>query len=832
MPRLSRAGARWVPEALIVLAVLVPIASPVRAAAQRPRTVAPAAASPRAAAALPAPARGPAGTAAADSIPTADVLGVVTDSEVGGPVAGAQVLVLRAGQVIARASTDRLGAYRLHAIPAGTYTVEARLPGYRPGVRQVSVGASGGITEVSFQLVTATIELGAIEVGASPIVVDTRTGDQLFKQDEFQGSPTLTTSQIVQQAVAGAARAPTGEVHIRGQHAEYTYYVDGVPVPPGLSGSLNELFDPSIVNQISFQTGSWDAEYGGRNAAVINVTTRIPSGGFHASVSDYAGSFASNGQTLTASTNAGKLGLFAAFSRAETAMRREPVVADTDASGAVTGVRNYANYGLDAYGFGKAQYTPTDHDVVSLDVDWSGTHFQTPFDSTLGVIHDWQRDANGFVNLGWQHRTSHGPDRGTESFLAAYYRHGSLTYTPGAGDAPGFTFAPDTTLYTISEARSFDIYGLKLDHQLRLSEIIAFKAGLQLAFTSGHENFQAFDAAHVPGPTSDSPLDGSDVGGYAQAQIAPSDQWEIRAGVRYDAHHFPVSATSSSTVEQVSPRLRLSWFPSPSTTFWAYYGRQFIPTNVEDLRAITSASQGGVASTPTYPERDDFYEVGLTHRFPAGIVAKLSGYHKRSSPGTDDTQVPGTAITTDVNIAQVRVTGLEGVLEVRPAGPLTGFVNVALSHAYGYGAVTGGFFSTTPPAQAFDLDHDQRLSATAGLTYGAGGWLASVTGIYGSGLTNGLTPNDPGRPLYDSTLAATPPLGTGLFDFNRAFKVQPSVIVNASVGYTLLLGHVEVRPQLFVTNLLDARYLLKGTFFSGASVGRPRAFQVRVAMGV
>ncbi len=107
--------------------------------------------------------------------------------------------------------------------------------------------------------------------------VDTRTGDQVFKQDEFQGSPTLTTSQIVQQAIAGAARAPTGEVHIRGQHAEYTYYIDGVPVPPGISGSLNELFDPTIADQINFQTGSWDAEYGGRNVAVINVTTRIPS---------------------------------------------------------------------------------------------------------------------------------------------------------------------------------------------------------------------------------------------------------------------------------------------------------------------------------------------------------------------------------------------------------------------------------------------------------------------------------------------------------------------------------------------------------------------------
>jgi len=55
------------------------------------------------------------------------------------------------------------------------------------------------------------------------------------------------------------------------------YYVDGVPVPPGISGSLNELFDPSIVNQIDFQTGGWDAEYGLRNAAIVQCHDPDPS---------------------------------------------------------------------------------------------------------------------------------------------------------------------------------------------------------------------------------------------------------------------------------------------------------------------------------------------------------------------------------------------------------------------------------------------------------------------------------------------------------------------------------------------------------------------------
>ena len=131
-----------------------------------------------------------------------------------------------------------------------------------------------------------------MQVTTRPIVtLDSRTGDQIFKQNAFHSAPTTTTSQIIQLSIAGAARGPTGEVHIRGQHAEYTYYVDGVPVPPGISGSLNELFDPDIVDHINFQTGGWDAEYGGRIAAVVNVTTKIPSGGFQGNVSAYGGGY-------------------------------------------------------------------------------------------------------------------------------------------------------------------------------------------------------------------------------------------------------------------------------------------------------------------------------------------------------------------------------------------------------------------------------------------------------------------------------------------------------------------------------------------------------------
>jgi outer membrane receptor for Fe3+-dicitrate len=67
---------------------------------------------------------------------------------------------------------------------------------------------------------------------------------------------------------------------------------------------------------------------------------------------------------------------------------------------------------------------------------------------------------------------------------------------------------------------------------------------------------------------------------------------------------------------------------------------------------------------------------------------------------------------------------------------------------------------------------------------------------------------------------------------NRSIHVDPNFIMNASAGYLLDLSGVLVRPGIYVDNLFDHNYLLKGAFFSGASVGRPRSVQFRMNVGL
>ena len=756
-----------------------------------------------------------------------DLTGTVTDTTTGNPLQAAEIAVTRAaGGLASNTITDAFGHFTIHNLAPGSYTVSVHLLGFRPVTRPLTVNAAAtAASTMNFAMTPIGLSLSAVEVIATaPISVDTRTGDQVFKQNDYHGAPTQTTSQILQQSIVGAARAPTGEVHIRGQHAEYTYYIDGVPVPPGISGSLNELFDPQVVNQINFQTGGWDAEYGGRNAAVVNVTTKIPTGGFHGSLSSYAGSYDGsttlgskgyNGQSLSASTNSGPWGFFFSGARQFSNMRLEPVATDAGA----TKVLNFHNDGTDYFGFGKIQYNPSANDVFSLEVNSSQTRFGVPFDSTGGSFqNDHQRDLNSFANLGWHHQIGTTTDGRSQSdlFAGLFFRQASLHYDPDPTDDPQFVFFPNVQdTFNLSEHRDANIYGLKLDYAYRPANDLEIKFGTLSSVVSGHEKFSTFNAANAVGPQSDADLTGHDIGVYGQTSYSPVEWAEIRAGLRYDSHNAPFIGTQS----QLSPRVRLNLFPSTSTTIYLYYGRQFMPTNTEDLRAITSAAQGGDATVGTLPERDHFFEAGLVQRFPdLGVVAKLSAYHKRSSPGIDDNTVPGSAIVTDVNIEQVRITGLEGVLEFRPSGPLSGYVNAALNHAYGTGTITGGFFpDAAPSTPSFDLDHDQRLSVVGSATYSFSRFYLSGTGIYGSGLTNGVDPAD-----------CQCGYGTGLFDFNKGTHVAPSTIFNASAGYTIIVGNTLFQPEVYVENAFNKMYVLKGAFFSGPSVGRPRSIQFRL----
>ena len=161
--------------------------------------------------------------------PVGDLGGTVTDSASGQPLASAEISVMQGSTVIATVAADAFGRYRVHNLSAGSYQVVVHFIGFAPVTRAVTLG-DGDLADRYQAHGAAATSLSAMQATAmAQITVDTRSGDQVFKQDDYHGAPTNTTSQILQQSIAGAARARQrgSQYDVRGQHAEYTYYIDG-----------------------------------------------------------------------------------------------------------------------------------------------------------------------------------------------------------------------------------------------------------------------------------------------------------------------------------------------------------------------------------------------------------------------------------------------------------------------------------------------------------------------------------------------------------------------------------------------------------------------------
>ena len=714
----------------------------------------------------------------------ATLTGKVVEKSDGHPLGYAEIIVYKDSAIVTGGIADELGNYVLKNIEPGGYRIAAVLIGFKR--EEVTAELRPGINTVNFALRPAEITLSDVTVSAqrAAVALDVKTGSPVFVERDYHGSPTNLTTNIIQQSIAGAVQAPAGEIYIRGQHKAYTFYIDGVPVPPNISGSMNELFSPSIVNRISFLTGALPAEYGS-TSSLVDVRTKIPIGPIGGSASAYYGAFNSFGQSLSFHSHTGNFGFFFAGTHQLTDRRLDTPLPDI-----------FHDHGEDLYGFGKVQYIISPNDVLMLDLNWSKTKFQVPYDSTgSAFLDDTQTDVNSFQNLIYHHALGNEASSG-EFSLALYHRQGSLVYLPGAGDVPAFYFAGDTIAYNIREDRSFNVYGFRSDISFRVQENFSIKLGTAASLTRGREAFFAFNASTL-GPQSIQELKGHDLGGYLQTTYSPLSFAQLDVGVRYDYHKVYGSLSES----QVSPRIKLSIMPNVSTNLYAYYGRLFVPVNIEALREITSAE--GLVGQPTEALRSNYFEIGFLKSFPVGLTMKLSGYYNEEKPGLDETTIPGTAIVTDVNVEKVFIRGSELSLYYAPEGDISAYLNLTLSHAQGVGATSGGFLPVEPPTTAFDLDHDQRITYVLGIDYHRDDYYISVLASYGSGLTSGENQH-----------------------------VNPHLVFNGSIGGTFRAGRVLIRPEFFVNNILDHNYLLKGTFFSGAIWGAPRTAVFRISVSI
>ncbi len=744
----------------------------------------------------------------------------VVDSIQNTPLAFVVLILKKGGQFVNVKETDHFGTATFEDIEESSYNLTAELVGYKKFSIPIIIDRAHD--NLKILLPQNIIGLQEVVVTGEKVphissFIDLKTGNKTFELQTFHPVPDARMTSVIQENLVGAVRAPTGEVHIRGQHGEYTYILDGIPIPLGVFGGLNEVVDPNVIKNITFYTGGFPAEYGGQSAAIIDVRTQVPPGKFHLNLSSYAGSYLtsnkenlgsnvgtfkslnSNGQSISFSDHMGAFGYFFTGARQETDRRIDQPVQQL-----------FNDHGFDYFLYGKMDYFFSDKDYLTTNLNFSKTQTQIPFDSLEGINFDTQGSYNSFQTLSYYHIFSSETDKSGDLFAGLYIREGGLTFGTSPYDQTVQYLGSDTTTgYTVDQNRSFVSYGTRFKYSDELSHHFAFNLGFNLSATSGKEKFQ-FKDINGNGPLNNTTFKGSDLSLFGQMNIHPFEWTRIEAGLRYDHHIAPIINLQT----QLNPRLKISFFPGDFTTFYLSYDRLFTPTNIEGLSSVATAV--GDSARATFPEKDNLYEAGIIHNFLNGFTGKLDYFHKDSSPGLDDETLGNSTIRVNVNINKVKVSGLEFSLTYSdPGNPLSGYINTSIIHAHGTGPVSGGFLLPDNSTAPFDLDHDERLASVIGLNYQPNDWFLSLTEIYGSGLANGTN-------SYD--------FKTGLFDFNQGAHTAPSWIFNLSGGYKFNLGdNRTLEPSIYITNLFDHAHLIKGAFFSGASFEERRNVTFKIS---
>ena len=166
--------------------------------------------------------------------------------------------------------------------------MSAAAPGNSPGTNTLSAGAEAN-APVHLEAVTVNGDLDAAREQIAPslgAVTYTIGPNQIQTMGQGESS---SFQQVLLQA-PGVVQEEFGEIHVRGDHGDVQYRVNGVLLPESLNGFGQEV-DTHLIQSVTLITGTMPAQFGDRTAGIIDVTTKTGSQLNGAELSLYGGSY-------------------------------------------------------------------------------------------------------------------------------------------------------------------------------------------------------------------------------------------------------------------------------------------------------------------------------------------------------------------------------------------------------------------------------------------------------------------------------------------------------------------------------------------------------------
>jgi outer membrane receptor protein involved in Fe transport len=702
-----------------------------------------------------------AAVAAAQDPVTPIISGSVKDA-LGRPLAGANLtLQTPRGAVVAHGKSGPDGTFAFPAIAPGAYAVLAEAPNFKPATKIVIVAAGGAQrvalvmqSEGALSMTVAAKRLNQARNGLSP-----ETGGSVYRFSEKaieqlpQGANT-SLNQVILQA-PGVAQDSYGQLHVRGDHANIQYRINGVQLPEGITG-FGQVLSPRFANSISLLTGVLPAEFGLRTAGIIDIKTKD---GLLDNVTDVDFYGGQRGTTQPSFEYGGSKGNFSYFVTGQYFGTDRGVEPPTPGP---TAIHDTSNQGS---GFGYFSYFLSPTTRLSLISGTAINHFEIPANpdqpqvfALAGVpiypsakVRENQFEQNYFNVLALQGVIGSNFDYQ----IAPFSRYSTVTFNPDhAGDL----------IYNGAAGRIFRSdwgNGVQLDAAYRAFANHTFRVGgyfdAERAEIDNHEaTFPAAGGVQAsPIPISivdDIALQTWIYSAYVQDEWKPTDKLTFNYGVRFDLYDGLVRA------DQASPRVAVEYTPIKGTTLHAGYARQFTPPPTElvstesigKFEGTTGAPASTGNGTPTV-ERDHLFDAGVTQEIIPGLNAGIDSYYKKAADLIDEGQFGPALIFQTFNYRKGRVYGVEFTGSYTHEN-FYAYENFAYSVAQGT-QVESGQFNFAPDELKFInshyifLDHDQTFTNSAGAVYNWKGYTFSVDGIYGSGLRTGFA-NTGNLPYY------------------------------------------------------------------------------------
>jgi opacity protein-like surface antigen/outer membrane receptor protein involved in Fe transport len=569
-----------------------------------------------------------------------------------------------------------------------------------------------------------------------------------------QGTNTPVDKVLLQLPGVTQDTAASGGLHVRNEHANVSYRINGILMPDGL-GAFGPFLDTSFVGSLTLITGALPAQFGLRTAGIVDIKTATFDN------SGQIGVYGGSRQTINSNIQyGGKTGSTEYFF---TGRYLQNILGIENTTPLINAIHDRTQQDR-SFAYVSTIIDPTTR--VSFIGGIANNRFQIPdtpgifpsftaygltyFDSSK--VNENQKDSYKFGVLALQKSVND-----VDLQLAYFTRSSFVEFTPDPIADLMFNGVA-TKVY-----RGSVVNGIQGDSAFRLNDVHTVRAGIfasaEKTNVSGVSQLLPLDATtgaqilpDVPFTAIDSSVLLGWLGGvYVQDEWKLTDRLTLNTGARFD------QMWQYQNANQLSPRVSLTYQPFAATTFHAGFARTFTPP-VQVIAAPTNTalftSCPGIpncttiqapAVPPPYapfePERASIYDIGVTQKVLPGLEVGVDVYLKTARALIDDGQFGAALVLNGFNYDRAQNTGVE-LKATYTNGGFRAYANWAwanqratniTSNQYLFGADELAYIRNN----WIYTDHSQVWTGSGGVSYLWNGTRFSTDIIYGSGLRSG-----------------------------------------------------------------------------------------------